>query len=107
MKFIQVRDWEKLQHYKKRNPPWIRVYNEILEDYDFAALPDASKWHLVGIWLLASRLANRIPADAAWIGQRIGARSPVDLDALLRIGAIQPAPDQGESEGVLPMRATR
>ena len=35
------------QHYKDRSAPWIKLYNELLDDYRFAVLPDASKWHLV------------------------------------------------------------
>src|SRR3990167_4470878 len=81
--FIRVKNWEKFQHYRQRNPPWIRLYNSVLDDYAFARLRDASKWHAVGIWLLASRFENAIPDDPAWIAQRINARGPVDWDELL------------------------
>lgn len=87
-RFIQVKNWSRFQHYKKRNPPWIRLYNELLDDYPFQCLQDASKWHAVGLWLLASRLENRIPADPIWIAQRIGASDPVDLAPLVSAGFI-------------------
>lgn len=103
---IRVADWERAQHYKHRNPPWIKLHNEILDSYEVAALPDASKWHLIGIYLLASRCNNYIPDDPAWIGQRIGARSPVDLDALIKTGKIQRMEDEPE-EGVVPLRSAR
>src|SRR5687768_18068275 len=48
-------NFESFQHYKDRAPPWIKLYNELLDDYEFGQLPDASKMHLVAIWLLASR----------------------------------------------------
>ena len=89
MTYLRVRNWERFQHYKRRNPPWIRLYNELLDDYAFAHLQDASKWHAVGIWLLASRFENRIPDDAGWIGARINASEPVDLPALLSAGFIE------------------
>ena len=29
----RVKNWSKFQHYKNRNPPWIRLHVEILDDY--------------------------------------------------------------------------
>lgn len=86
--FFRVRNFEKFQHYKDRSPPWIKLYNEVLDDYEFGQLPDASKMHLVAIWLLASRSNNRIPYDPTWVARRINASDPVDLDVLERAGFI-------------------
>lgn len=86
---LRVRNWEKFQHYHKRNPPWIRLYNEILDNYDLSRLPDASKWHVVGIWLLASRFDNKIPDDPKWIAQRIQATTTVAIDVLISAGFIE------------------
>lgn len=105
MSYLRIRNWEKFQHYKHRNPPWIRLYTEILDKYEMAAMPDATKWHLVGIWLLASRCDNRLPDDAAWIAQRIAARSTVDLDTLIAGGFLERCEDS--QPGVVPLRATR
>jgi hypothetical protein len=83
---LSVKNWDEFQHYKDRNPPWIKLHNTLLEDYDFECLQDASKGHLLCIWMLASRTGNQIPNDAAWIGRKIGASSPVDIDELLSSG---------------------
>ena len=85
---FSVRNFERFQHYKDRSPPWIKLYNELLDDYSFAVLPDASKWHLVAIWLLASRSDNEIPADTKWIAGHIGATEQVDLTPLQQAGFI-------------------
>src|SRR5262249_15892390 len=61
----------------------------LLDDYTFALLPDASKLHLVAIWLLASRSNNRIPHDPSWIAKRISATETVDLDLLRTAGFIE------------------
>lgn len=95
-RFFSVKNFERFQHYKDRSPPWIKLYNELLDDYDFGRLQDASKMHLVAIWLLASRYDNRIPYDAEWIARRINATSRVDLETLAKSGFI--SPDQGCSE---------
>jgi hypothetical protein len=86
---IRVKNFEKFQHYKDRNPRWIKLYNELLDDYAFGRLQDASKWLAVGIWLLASRYDNAVPNDAAWIARKINATGPIDLDALVSAGFIE------------------
>ena len=83
---LSVKGYEEFQHYKDRNPPWIKFYNTVLDDYDIAQLPDASKAHLFAIWLLASRYNNQIPHDAEFIARKINATEPVDLDTLIKIG---------------------
>jgi hypothetical protein len=85
---FSVKNFERFQHYKDRSPPWIKFYNDVLDDYEFGRLPDASKAHLVAIWLLASRYNNVIPHDAEWVARRINATSPVDLEGLARSGFI-------------------
>lgn len=85
---FSVKNFEKFQHYKDRSPPWIRLYNSLLDDYEFARLPDASKAHLLAIWLLASRYENKVPYDPEWVARRINATSPVDLNGLAEAGFI-------------------
>ncbi len=86
--YFSVKDFEKFQHYKDRNPPWIKFYNTTLDDYDLGKLPDAAKAHLFAIWLLASRNNNQIPYDPTWVANKINATSPVDLELLSKTGFI-------------------
>lgn len=86
-RFFSVRNFERFQHYNKSGgkpgrPVWIKLYRDLLMNFDFMALPDTAKAHLVLIWLLASQLNNRVPYDAKWVAARIGAQSPVDLRTL-------------------------
>ena len=83
---ISVKNWDEFQHYKDRNPPWIKLHNTLLEDYDFECLQDASKGHLLCIWMLASRTSNKIPYDSEWVSRKIGASDPVDLEGLIAAG---------------------
>lgn len=85
---FSVKDFEKFQHYKDRAPPWIKLYNELLDSYNFAQLPDHARFHLLAIMLLASRSGNKIPYDPAWVGCRINSTVEVDLDILLSLGFI-------------------
>lgn len=88
MTTFSVKNFEKFQHYKDRSPPWIKLYNELLDDYEFGRLQDASKMHLISIWLLASRSDNKLPYDSEWVARRINATEPVNLDALAEAGFI-------------------
>lgn len=87
--YFKVRNWETFQHYKDRNPPWIKLHNHLLDNYEFECLPDASKAHLLCIWMLASRTQNKMPLDPKWIKRKIGASSDVDLDILIKYGFIE------------------
>lgn len=87
--YITIRNWEKFQQYKDRRPTWIKAYVELLDHYEFSHLPDASKAHLMGLWLLAAVTGNRIPADPAWIAKKINATSEIDLELLKSNGFIQ------------------
>lgn len=88
-KLFSVRNWETFQHYKDRNPPWIKLHNHLLDDYDFECLPDATKCHLLCIWMLASRTNNEMVYDNSWVKRKIGANSSVDLELLVSVGFIE------------------
>jgi hypothetical protein len=87
-RFFSVVNYDSQQHYKDRGPTWIKLYNRLLDDYQFAMLADTAKWHLIGIFLIASRHHNRIPADPHWLARQIGATAPIELEPLERAGFI-------------------
>jgi hypothetical protein len=89
--YLEVKNWKHFQHYKNRSPQWIKLYRDTLADYAFSRLHDASKMHLVGVWLLASEANGRVPNDPEWIARRIAATEPVDLQALIDAGFLVPA----------------
>lgn len=86
MKYLRVKNWEDFQHYKDRSPPWIKLHRDLLRDYDFLCLQDASKLHLMLIWLLASQLDNKIPADQEYIKKQIGVKGDIDFNELILNG---------------------
>lgn len=89
MKYFRVRNWDKFQHYKNRNPPWIKLHTELLENYEFASLQDASKLLAMCIWMLAARSDNKMPIDAEWIKNKCNLKSKVDLTPLFDGGFIE------------------
>lgn len=98
MQYITVRNFEKFQHYRdgSRQPIWIKLYNKLLDNYDFNLLPDSAKYHLIGIWLLASRNNNRVPADSKWLANHLNATDDVDIKLLAKSGFIDIVDDSGK-----------
>lgn len=51
---LTPKNWKSFQHYKDRSPAWIKLHKALLDDYEFACLPVASKALAPLLWLLAS-----------------------------------------------------
>lgn len=68
----RVKNWEKFQHYRDRCPPWIKLQRELLDDYEFACLPLASKALAPLLWLLASETKEgEVRVDPEWLAFRL------------------------------------
>lgn len=71
IKYLQIKNWEEFQHYKDRNPPWIKLSTQLFQDYEFACLQDASKLLAICSWTLASKYKDPkqglIPYDFDYI----------------------------------------
>lgn len=60
---FKVKNWQRHQHYKFRNPPWIKLHKDLLNDPDWFALePEAAKV-LIMLWLIASENNGVLPAS--------------------------------------------
>jgi len=96
-KHFRVVNLEKYQHYKDRNPTWIKLYRTVLSDFEHITMPDASKWHLSAIYLLASAHDNKLPFNDEIISRLIQANTKTNLNLLLSHGFIsmlaEPAQD--------------
>ena len=74
---ISVKNWRKFQHYKNRNPPWIKLATSTFQDYEFSCLQDASKLLAFCIWTLAARFEDgELPADLDYIKAQTGVTIP-------------------------------
>jgi len=85
---IRIVKWEKHQHYKDRNPPWIKLHRGILNDRAFMLLAPASKALLVLLWVLAAENNGAIvfdPEDIAF-RLRMTSFSEADLEPLILAG---------------------
>ena len=84
MAFLRPKNWSDFQHYKDRSPAWIKLHRGILDDYDYACLPVASRALAPVLWLLASQYDDgNIPAEPARIAHRLRWDEGELIDALI------------------------
>ena len=57
---ITPKNWKAFQHYGNRKPPWIKLHRSLLDNFDFACLPLASKALAPCLWLLASEREDTV-----------------------------------------------
>lgn len=91
MLFMKVRNWEKYQHYKKRNPPWIKLHFSMLSSQDWVALDDASRVLAVACMLIASRNEGCVPGDPAYIRRVAYLKRTPNFKPLIDCGFLEPA----------------
>jgi hypothetical protein len=68
---LRVRNWERFQHYKKRRPPWVKLYDELLDDEEMTAMPKEARLLFPLVLLVAARKNNRIPNDSRWLATEL------------------------------------
>lgn len=88
MQYITIKNWQEYQHYRDRNPPWIKLHNSILDDYEYTCLPDDSKLLLISLFLVASRTNNKIPYDVTWIKSKTMIKGKLNMQPLISSGFI-------------------
>lgn len=89
MDYISVAEWNKFQHYKHRNPPWVKLYSWFLDDDEFDCMPDASKLLFFCLLSFASRKNNKIKLNFRWLQKKLPIDEPITMDTL------QPLMDAG------------
>lgn len=86
--WIIVRNWDRFQHYKNRQPPWIKNYTGLLQDPDYLQLTPAERALLHGIWLAFAQADGQMRARSlqVLVGMRVGT---VQLFSLNHAGWIE------------------
>lgn len=97
MRYLRVKNWTEFQHYKDRNPPWIKLHRALLDDYEFSRLQDASKAHLMLIWLFASQKNGLVPEDPAFLKRKLGLEKEPNLNLFINHGLLIPEQDASET----------
>ncbi len=95
MRYFVIPNWGEYQHYKDRNPPWIKLHVAILSSETWVALDDASRVLAVACMVLASKNGGKVPADSAYVRRVAYLNSDPDFKPLIYSGFL------ADPEGVL------
>jgi hypothetical protein len=89
-RYVYVVNWWKFQHYKDRNPPWIKCYTELLSNEAYTNLSGHLRGCLHGIWMEYSMSAQQLPVATRTLTRRLSLRvTTADLTSLVQAGFIR------------------
>jgi hypothetical protein len=87
--WIVVRNWGRFQHYKHRQPPWIKNYTELMSDDAYRSLPLGTRGVLHGLWMEYARGRRLLRGDSRSVSRALGQRVlTAQLEALNQAGFI-------------------
>ena len=86
MTTYRIRNWDKYQHYRDRNPPWVKLHFSLLSSADWVTLSDADRVLLVVCMLLASKSGGEVPGDPGYIQRVAYLPKRPNLENLIRCG---------------------
>jgi hypothetical protein len=96
--YLAVKDFATFQHYRDRNPPWIKLYGAVLSDVKFLQLPEAAQAQLVKLWILASQMGNPLPNNQKLLAGRIGVIGKFHLAAIIASGFLIPCDENASTD---------
>jgi len=88
--YLKVKNWEQFQHYKKRNPPWIKLHRAVFDDYDFESLPNGTQLDLIRLWILAASDSGYVPNDHRLLRRLSRADHNINIKLLVDKGFLIP-----------------
>jgi len=88
---FKVANWDKFQHYRNRNPPWIKLYVELLGSEDWVIADDDSKLLMVVCMMVAARHNGLIPNNPEYIRRVAYLSKKPNLKPLIDCGFLVPS----------------
>jgi hypothetical protein len=96
-RFLAVKGFKRFQHYRDRNPVWIKLYTDVLVDPGFDGLPEAAQAQLIKIWIFRAQFGP-MRNDRKFIAGKIGVRGKFYVDALIDAGFLVETDDPEPAE---------
>jgi len=88
--WIEIPNWDRFQHYRDRNPPWVKIYTQLQHDETWLSLTGHQRGVLVSLWLEYASSNRQLRANTASLTRRTGLRvSSAQLKALNDAGFIR------------------
>lgn len=102
--YLRILNWDKYQHYKDRNPPWVKLHQNLMTSEEWVSGSDSQKVLLVAMMLLAARHDNCIPNQPDYIRRVAYLDGDPDINWLIEIEFCELAGEQIDRESPWPSR---
>lgn len=87
---ITIPNWSTFQHYKNRDPIWIRNYTSLLHNQDYLDLTGHERAVLHGLWLAYASSHAQLRLDTRSLTRQLSLRvASAQLEALNHAGFIE------------------
>jgi hypothetical protein len=83
---FKVANWAEYQHYKDRNPPWIKLHRHIVTSEMWVSCDDASRVLAIACMVIAAEFDGCVPANPAFIMRRCYLSAEPDFKPLVDSG---------------------
>ena len=89
MRILRIKNYEKYQNHRAKDPRWVKLYRSVLTDHAFLKLDPTSRYIYIGLLILASETGNSIVNDVTYLCHRLAIPAPqLDLKPLICSGLI-------------------
>jgi len=72
--WIVIPNWRRFQHYRNRQPKWIKVYTELMSDPAFLNLTFAQRGLLISLWLEYARSRRDLVDNTVKLSRQLSDR---------------------------------
>jgi len=90
MEYLRIANWDSYQHYKKKNPRWVKLYLDTFNRPNWVALDDKSKLLMLICIGIGGVCDGKIPNCAKTLQKISHLRRKIDLKPLIDIGFLIP-----------------
>lgn len=88
--YIEIPRWDEFQHYKSRDPIWIKAYTRLLSDDKYLSLSAAQRALLHGLWILYAKSNRKVLANTSKLSRKLELRvTKRSLESLRDAGFIE------------------
>ena len=88
--WIVIPNWRRFQHYRDRNPKWVKVYTELMSDPAFRGLTLHQRGLLISLWLEYATARRQLRDSTLTLTRQLGQRvMRRDVDALVDAGFVE------------------
>ena len=86
---LRVAKWETFQHYKDRNPPWIKLHRSLMTSETWVSASNEGRVLAIACMMLAADTGNEIPANSRYIRRVAYLDFDPDFNELLELGFLE------------------